>query len=99
MLSEDDDTDEDEDIPEERTDIGLENLPCVSPLRQSTSAYSQFINRIVNDAVIVLWPENTAMVLARFLANYNQYSALQVRLFLINQKFKCASACFRHIVN
>lgn len=81
-MGEEDDTEEDdEETPQNRDDFSTEKIPCVSPLRQSTSAYSQFINRIVNDAVVVLWPENTAMVLARFLANYHQYSALQVPIF------------------
>ncbi|KAK6102919.1 Nucleoporin Nup120/160 family protein [Brugia pahangi] len=78
LVDEEDDTEEDEEESlEDKAGIGVEKLPYVSPLKQSTSAYSQFINRIVNDAVVVLWPENTAMVLARFLANYHQYSALQ----------------------
>ncbi|EFO22252.2 hypothetical protein LOAG_06232 [Loa loa] len=78
LVGEEEDTEEDEEETREgKADIDAEKIPCVSPLKQSTSAYSQFINRIVNDAVIVLWPENTAMVLARFLANYHQYSALQ----------------------
>lgn len=82
LMGEEDDTEEDdEETPQDRDDFSTEKIPCVSPLRQSTSAYSQFINRIVNDAVVVLWPENTAMVLARFLANYHQYSALQVPIF------------------
>ncbi|EJW84189.1 hypothetical protein WUBG_04899 [Wuchereria bancrofti] len=78
LVGEEDDTEEDEEeTSEDKAGIGVEKFPYVSPLKQSTSAYSQFINRIVNDAVVVLWPENTAMVLARFLANYHQYSALQ----------------------
>ncbi|KAM3720028.1 Nuclear pore complex protein [Dirofilaria immitis] len=78
LIGEEDDTEEDdEEIREDGTDTDVGKITYTSPLRQSTSAYSQFINRIVNDAVVVLWPENTAMVLARFLANYHQYSALQ----------------------
>uniref|UniRef100_A0A158Q7J8 Nucleoporin_N domain-containing protein n=1 Tax=Elaeophora elaphi TaxID=1147741 RepID=A0A158Q7J8_9BILA len=78
LVGEEDDTEEDEEETiEDRADNCDEKIPHVSPLRQSTSAYSQFLNRIVNDAVVVLWPENTAMVLARFLANYHQYTALQ----------------------
>ncbi|CAG9533982.1 unnamed protein product [Cercopithifilaria johnstoni] len=78
LVGEEDDTEEDdEETLEDRTDNCAEKFSHVSPLRQSASAYSQFLNRIVNDAVVVLWPENTAMVLARFLANYRQYSALQ----------------------
>ncbi|VDK68116.1 unnamed protein product [Onchocerca ochengi] len=78
LVDEEEDTEEDdEETSEDRIDNGDEKIPHASPLRQSTSAYSQFINRIVNDAVVVLWPENTAMVLVRFLANYHQYSALQ----------------------
>ncbi|OZC07683.1 hypothetical protein X798_05319 [Onchocerca flexuosa] len=78
LVDEEEDTEEDdEETPEDRTDNGDEKIPYASPLKHSTSAYSQFINRIVNDSVVVLWPENTAMVLARFLANYHQYSALQ----------------------
>uniref|UniRef100_A0A915PSA8 Uncharacterized protein n=1 Tax=Setaria digitata TaxID=48799 RepID=A0A915PSA8_9BILA len=72
-----DDTEEDEEASGDRAKVGDEKIPCASPLRHSTSAYSHFVNRIVSDAVIVLWPENTAMVLARFLANFHQYSALQ----------------------
>ncbi|KAL3993762.1 Nucleoporin Nup120/160 family protein [Acanthocheilonema viteae] len=78
LVSEEDDTEEDdEETVEDAADNCIEKIPYVSPLRQSTSAYSQFLNKIVNGAVVVLWPENTAMVLARFLANYRQYSALQ----------------------
>ncbi|VDK80884.1 unnamed protein product [Litomosoides sigmodontis] len=78
LVGEEDDTEEDEEeIAEDRANNCAERIPYVSPLKQSTSAYSQFLDRIVNDSVIVLWPENTAMVLARFLADYRQYSALQ----------------------
>lgn len=81
-MGEEDDTEEDEEeIVGDRADNCAERISYVTPLKQSTSTYSQFLNRIVNDTVVVLWPENTAMVLARFLANYRQYSALQVVYF------------------
>lgn len=78
---EEEEEDDDDEVMSERVEMVLDDAPGPSsPTKRSSLAlYSRFINKIVTDAMIVIWPENTAMVLARFLADKHQYSALQVR--------------------
>ncbi|VDM94978.1 unnamed protein product [Thelazia callipaeda] len=75
-LMEEDDTEEDEEFSEDVTEIPT--IKCLaSPLRRSMSSYTQFINKVVANSLVVLWPENSAMMLARFLADHEQFLALQ----------------------
>lgn len=56
----------------------LSNCPPSLPHRSVSSTFSRFISEVVTSAVISLWPENTALILSRFLAENQEYTGLLV---------------------
>ncbi|VDK38347.1 unnamed protein product, partial [Gongylonema pulchrum] len=85
---------EDEEHEEERK-AGKDEGDILQDPPPPAAYFTCFVDRIVRDSMIVLWPESTAMVLARFLADNDQYKALLAYCHLNEPYLKELCSAFR----